>query len=189
MNRFHHQRSTQRITCEPPGHLLKNMMTRDGKQAFRHDSAATTAMVTRPRPTRRRGGTGPATRARPQNKPEKERDLKNYLTHHYIRLRCKKQYPEAHTHIIIGEVEAETSRYVAVKGRTFHFRRLVDQLRSQVHCGQEAVRVIPWENIEIIHRLEAPVDYLADITFDKHGNLILADKAKTVIAEKRSGLE
>ena len=115
--------------------------------------------------------------------------MKDYLKDHVIRLRCKKQYPEAHTHIIIGVVDAETSRYVAVKGRTFHFRRLVDQIRSQVHCGQETIRIIPWENIEIIHRLEGPVDYHAEVTFDKHGNLILTDKAKTVVAEKRAGLE
>ncbi len=115
--------------------------------------------------------------------------MKEFLTNHHIRLRCKKQYPEAHTHIIIGQVEAETASYIAVKGRTFHFRRLIDQMRSQIHRGQDMIRIIPWDNIEIIHRLDQPVDCNADFTFDKHGNLILMDKSKTAIAEKRSGME
>lgn len=115
--------------------------------------------------------------------------MKEYLKGKNIRLRCKKEYPEAHTHIIIGNVVEETSKYVVVKGRTFHFRRIVDQIRSQVHCGDTMIRVIPWENIEVIHWISEKTDWNADIAFDKQGNLILDDKVKTVIAVRRDGLE
>ncbi|MFA7230426.1 MAG: hypothetical protein WC071_04085 [Victivallaceae bacterium] len=115
--------------------------------------------------------------------------MKEYLKDKNIRLRCKKNYPEAHTHIIIGKVVEETCNYIAVKGRTFHFRRIVDQMISQVHCGDVMVRATPWENVEVIHWLDKQVDYNADISFDARGNLILNDKGKTIIAAKRDGLE
>ena len=44
--------------------------------------------------------------------------MSDYLKDKNIRLRCKKQYPGAHTHIIIGRVEEENARYIAVKGRS-----------------------------------------------------------------------
>jgi len=53
----------------------------------------------------------------------------------------------------------------------------------------EAIRGIPWENIEIIHLLEEPVGHNTEVAFDKHGNLILVAKAKTIIAEKQPSQE
>ncbi len=115
--------------------------------------------------------------------------MSDYLQGKNVRLRCRKSYPGAHTHIIIGKVEEENSRYIAVKGRAFHFSRLVDGMRNQVHTGIAMVRIIPWENVEVIHWLGAKVDWNADFDFDKNGNLVLLDKGKTVIAEKRDGME
>ncbi|MCI6288242.1 MAG: hypothetical protein MR727_05830 [Lentisphaeria bacterium] len=115
--------------------------------------------------------------------------MSDYLKDKNIRLRCKKQYPGAHTHIIIGRVEEENARYIAVKGRTFHFGRIVDGMRSQVHAGKTMIRIIPWDNIEIIHWLSGKTDWEADFRFDQSGNLVLCDKAETIIAERRDGME
>ncbi len=115
--------------------------------------------------------------------------MSNYLKGKNIRLRCRKSYPGAHTHIIIGRVEEENSRYIAVRGRTFHFGRIVDGMRSQVNAGITMIRAIPWTNIEVIHWLGEKTDWEADFGFDKNGNLVLCDRAKTVIAEKRDGME
>ena len=76
--------------------------------------------------------------------------MSNYLKGKTIRLRCKKDYPGAHTHIIIGRVVEENESYIAVQGRSFHFARIVDGMRSQIAIGQETVRVIPWGNVELI---------------------------------------
>ena len=70
--------------------------------------------------------------------------MNEFLKSKNIRLRCKKSYPGAHTHIIIGYVLEESERYVVVKGRTFHFTRIVDGMRNQVHTGIETIRIIPW---------------------------------------------
>lgn len=115
--------------------------------------------------------------------------MKEYLKHKNIRLRCKKEYAEAHTHIVIGKVEEETANYIVIKGRTFHFRRIVDRTRNQVYCGDVMVRAIPWDSVEIIHELGHRTDYGADFTFDADGNLILADAGKTVIALQRNSGE
>ena len=115
--------------------------------------------------------------------------MSEYLAGKVIRLRCKKEYPGAHTHIIIGRVEEENGRYLAVKGKTFHFSRIVDGMRNQVRTGIPMIRVIPWGNIEIIHWLGEKTDWNADFEFDANGNLVLCDKAKTIIAERRDGME
>ncbi|MDD3153980.1 MAG: hypothetical protein PHS41_03875 [Victivallaceae bacterium] len=111
--------------------------------------------------------------------------MNDYFKGKNVRIRCRKDYPEAHSHIMIGKVRAETRNCIVVEGRTFHFRHLVDGLRSQVSCGDTMVRGIPWNNIEIIHELSPKTDYKADFDFDKNGNLILLDSKKTVIALRR----
>ena len=113
--------------------------------------------------------------------------MTNYLKGKTIRLRCKKDYPGAHTHILIGRVVEENESYIAVQGRSFHFARIVDGMRSQISVGQETVRVIPWGNVELIHWLTDRTDWNAEIGFDAKGSLILQDPARTMIAERRDG--
>ena len=40
--------------------------------------------------------------------------MSDFLKNKNIRLRCKKSYPGAHTHIIIGQVLEESDRYVVI---------------------------------------------------------------------------
>ena len=115
--------------------------------------------------------------------------MKEYLKDKNIRLRCRKNYPEAHTHVVIGKVVSETAAYIAVKGRSFHFRRISDQMRNQIHTGESMVRIIPWNNVEIVHWISEKADWEVDFTFDKSGNLILNDKVKTVIAARQDSME
>jgi len=115
--------------------------------------------------------------------------MSDYLKGKIVRLRCKKPYPEAHTHIMIGKVEEENSRYIAVKGRTFHFKQIADRSRAHITPGITMIRAVPWDNIEVIHWLGEKTDWNADFDFDRNGNLILKDKAKTMVAEKRDGME
>lgn len=115
--------------------------------------------------------------------------MKKFLIEKNVRVRCKKTYAEAHTHVLIGKVIEETENYVAVKGRTFHFRRITSQMRSQIYSGETMIRVIPWDNIEIIHWISEKADWEADIGFDANGNLILKDKAHTVISMRQDDPE
>ncbi len=107
--------------------------------------------------------------------------MRSYLKGKFIRLRCRKSYPEAHTHLMIGKVVEETSRYLAIEGVTFHYRKILDRKMSQFNRGILAVRIVPWENIEIIHELGQKVDLNAEVAFDKGGNLVFSDDDKTMI--------
>ena len=113
--------------------------------------------------------------------------MTNYLKGKTIRLRCKKDYQGAHTHILIGRVVEENESYIAVQGRSFHFARIVDGMKNQINVGQETVRVVPWANVELIHWLTERTDWNAEIGFDVKGSLILQDTARTMIAERRDG--
>ena len=113
--------------------------------------------------------------------------MTGYLKGKTIRLRCKKDYPGAHTHILIGRVVEENESYIAVQGRSFHFARIVDGRKSQINIGQETVRVVPWANVELIHWLTELTDWNAELGFDAKGSLILQDPARTMIAERRDG--
>ena len=114
-------------------------------------------------------------------KKTKEKAMGHYLVGKFIRLRCRKVYPDAHTHLVVGKVIEETSRYLVVDGRTFHYRKIVDRKLSQFNRGAERIRVVPWENIEIIHELGENVDLNADFVFDLDGNLVFMDRDKTMI--------
>jgi hypothetical protein len=115
--------------------------------------------------------------------------MSDFLMHKNIRLRCKKAYAGAHTHILIGQVVDVTQQYIAVRGWSFHFLRLVEGLKNQIHAGDISTRIIPWENIEIIHKLSEAVNYHTNFTFNSAGHLVLQDAESTVIAERRDGLE
>ena len=43
--------------------------------------------------------------------------MKKFLEKKLVRVRCKKNYAEAHCHVIIGEVLDENEAYVVIKGR------------------------------------------------------------------------
>ncbi len=110
--------------------------------------------------------------------------MSDYLNDKFVRLRCRKAYPDAHTHLVVGKVIKETENYIVMKGRTFHYKRIVDRELSQISRGDVTVRVIPWDNVEIIHELGAMVDYNADFLFDKEGHLVFSDYSKTIIVNK-----
>ena len=42
--------------------------------------------------------------------------MKKFLEKKLVRVRCKKNYAEAHCHVIIGEVLDENEAYVVIKG-------------------------------------------------------------------------
>ncbi len=111
--------------------------------------------------------------------------MSDYLKGRTVRLRCRKRYPDAHTHIIMGRVEAETPNYLVLQGRAYHFRNVTDQRRSRIHSGEVELRAVPWGNVEVIHVLDDRTDFRAGITFDGVGNLVLDDGCRTVIALNR----
>ena len=115
-------------------------------------------------------------------------NMQEYLKSKMVKLRCKKSYQGAHTHIIVGRVLEENQNYIAIMGKTFHFGRIVDGMKNQIFSGAITERIVPWNNVEIVHPLSDESDFSAPIKFDGNGNLVLCDTAHTLIAEKRDEL-
>ena len=115
----------------------------------------------------------------------------HYLIDKVIRLRCKKPYPDAHNHVIIGRVVDENESYIAVLGRSFHFAGILDRVTSKINPGRSnAIRVIPWGNVELIHVLDGDrINWSAEILFDNEKkHFFLDDEAHTVIAGRHDGI-
>ena len=91
------------------------------------------------------------------------------------KIRTVKDYPDAHNHIMIGEVLDETPTYLRVMGRTFHFGKSVNNLKD-IQEGMLMVRVIPWVRIQVVHELPDSFDFAnATLAMKKNGNVVLKD--------------
>ena len=96
------------------------------------------------------------------------------------KIRTIKDYPEAHNHLMVGEVLDQTSAAIWVRGKTYHFGKTVGTL-NDVKVGPLMVRIVPWARIEIIHELPETFDY-ADARLVMHESgqgVILQDAAHT----------
>ena len=111
-----------------------------------------------------------------------------------VKIRWIKPYPEAHNHIAIGEVVDETNIALKVNCRTYHFGKTVDAKNCElkpgkyvggVLAGKKAIRVIPWNRIEVMHQLSDDTDWDVTGKFDSDGNCVLKNENKTLIARPR----
>lgn len=91
------------------------------------------------------------------------------------KVRIVKPYAGAHNHLIIGEVLQDTPTWLRLKGRTYHFGRTVERV-SDVRVGSRAVRIIPWNRVEVVNELPASFDCAnAKVVGDGKGNIALKD--------------
>lgn len=91
------------------------------------------------------------------------------------KVRTVKNYPEAHSHLIIGKVLNIETSSVRLDCKTYHFGKVVHTAKD-VLVGQEMVRIIPWSRIEIINELPDDFDYVkSSVTADKTGKVVIKD--------------
>ena len=89
------------------------------------------------------------------------------------KVRVVKPYAEAHNHLIIGEVIEESLVWVRIKGRTYHFGRSTQRLQD-IKVGPNAVRLVPWNRVEVVNELPGSFDYAnARLVADGKGNVAL----------------
>jgi len=74
------------------------------------------------------------------------------------KIRTVKDYPQAHNHLMVGEVLEQTLAWVRVKGKTYHYGTTVGTL-NDVKVGPLMTRILPWNRIELIHELDPEFDY------------------------------
>ena len=92
------------------------------------------------------------------------------------KIRTVKAYPEAHNHLLIGEVRAKDRVCVEMNCRSFHVGRAVHSLKN-IRAGELGIRIIPWTHIEIINVLPTDFDYCeAELSIDREGDILLKDR-------------
>ncbi|MFP4105583.1 MAG: hypothetical protein ACLFVU_05755 [Phycisphaerae bacterium] len=91
------------------------------------------------------------------------------------KIRSVKSYPEAHNHLLVGQVIERDNACIKVFGRSFHFGKLVHRKREVV-MGRLATRIIPWSRVEIINELPAGFDFQsARLIEDEQGKVVFSD--------------
>ena len=73
------------------------------------------------------------------------------------KVRTVKNYPEAHNHIIVGEVLERSNPYVRMQCRTFHFGKNLNGTKD-IKSGKLSLRIIPWGRIEVVNELDSGFD-------------------------------
>ncbi len=91
------------------------------------------------------------------------------------KIRTVKTYPEAHNHIIIGQVLDTTESCIRMDCKTYHFGKAVNS-EKDICSGSRMVRIIPWCRVEIINELSDSFDYInAQVSADKNGIINIRD--------------
>ena len=91
------------------------------------------------------------------------------------KIRTIKDYPQAHTHILIGRVEKMTPAWVKLTCKTYHFGSSVSNIRA-IRVGETMNRILPWNRIEIINELDREFDFTsAELKLNAKEEITLTD--------------
>ena len=91
------------------------------------------------------------------------------------KVRSIKPYPDAHNHLLIGQVAGRDNVCVELMCRSFHYGRAVNGPKDII-TGTIGKRIVPWSRIEIINELPASFDYQnAKLKADQAGGIVLSD--------------
>jgi hypothetical protein len=104
------------------------------------------------------------------------------------KIRTIKNYPEAHNHLLVGEVLEITDSYVRLRCRTYHFGRVVNG-PEDIQIGS-LIRAVPWGRVEIINEMPPTFDYRrSTLIADKEGEVLFSDGRHTCPAESGTKYE
>ncbi|MCD4824670.1 MAG: hypothetical protein K8S55_08685 [Phycisphaerae bacterium] len=91
------------------------------------------------------------------------------------KIRFVKPYPEAHTHLLIGQVVGRDDACLELMCRSFHHGRAVNGTKGIV-VGEMGKRIVPWIRIEIINELPASFDFQnAKLKTDQKNGIFFSD--------------
>jgi hypothetical protein len=91
-----------------------------------------------------------------------------------VKIRQKKEYPEAKNHVVIGETLEETNNYIRLRCRVIHYRTNGYVNTKVLDVGRIKTRWIPWHNIVVITELPSDFNWEnAKFKINKDSKLIL----------------
>ena len=90
------------------------------------------------------------------------------------KIRTVKDYPQAHTHILVGQVMQMTNAWVKFYCRTYHFGSGISGTKS-IKTGDAMIRILPWQRIEIINELDSQFDFVNAQLISHNHEIVLSD--------------
>jgi hypothetical protein len=102
-----------------------------------------------------------------------------------VKVRWRKEYPDATNHVCIGEVKEEAINCLKIYGKTFHFKRSLSSGEtpfSNIGVGKSKTRWIPWSAINLVTELPEDIDW-ENMKFglDENGTIIVSDEGGHVV--------
>lgn len=98
-----------------------------------------------------------------------------------VKIRTRKNYANASSHILIGSVVARDDVLVQVKCRTFHFKPPTLETEAIIQ-GSVSERIIPWSNVECINKLSDDFNWeKAALKKCDHGICLCDGKYETLV--------
>lgn len=99
----------------------------------------------------------------------------NKLDKQIWQIRCVKAYPDAHNHILVGQVIERDAACVKMLCKGYHFGRVVNRLRD-IREEPLGMRIVPWRQIEVVHELPASFGFRrAWLAVNDEGSYVLFD--------------
>jgi hypothetical protein len=90
-------------------------------------------------------------------------------------VRFVKAYPDAHNHILVGQVLSRDAVCVKLLCKSYHFGRVVNRLRDIREAPLGTV-IVPWQRIEVAHELPAGFAFRrAWLAANEEGSYVLFD--------------
>ncbi|MEI7947407.1 MAG: hypothetical protein WCJ02_11955 [bacterium] len=120
----------------------------------------------------------------------------NSLVGKVVCVRWLKPYAEAHNHVAIGQVSAETPHYVSLYCKVYHIGKHRGCPRAKlvpnksiggILEGDKRLRHIPWSRIELICEHPSDTDWNVDAWVSEDGSCILQNSYKTVVTRAQDG--
>ncbi|MCF7956946.1 MAG: hypothetical protein K9M57_00720 [Phycisphaerae bacterium] len=91
------------------------------------------------------------------------------------KIRTVKDYPEAHNHVLVGQVLEHNDAFIRLHCRSYHFGGAINSPRN-VREGVLMVRIIPWQRVEVINELPSSFNYVnAKVALEKDEDVVLKD--------------
>jgi len=88
------------------------------------------------------------------------------------KVRIRKAYAEATTHVVVGEVIEQNDVWVKLRCRAVHFRR--PTMTSHIRLSEVKTRMFPWNTIAYVTELPSNLEWeRAEIGLTEHGDVAL----------------
>jgi hypothetical protein len=111
-------------------------------------------------------------------------------------VRWVKPYAEAHNHVAVGQVTAETPHYISLFCKAYHIGKhrgcpktklIPNKKIGGILEGEKRVRHIPWSRIELISEHPKDTDWDVEAWITDDGACVLNNKHRTVVTRTQDG--